>query len=251
MFITATIQSIVSGTPTAAGRSTGAEERKREVVDPDAEEGRDRGGDELAGELAPRREHAEVVDRADDGRDRRAEQHSPRFPAELEERQRRHEDPEEEREPAEPRDRVDVQPPALRPVDDAEEPGHAPHRRRQQDHDHERDGRAVENLGVSPEARSSPSLLRPVQPVACVAQARARCSPCRSARGRSRRTRCERRDAPRARARSLPAPRRGRRASPSALLPPSPRRRPPRSSFRSRASGRGRSRHARPGRRAA
>ena len=52
-----------------------AEEREREVVDPDAEEKWDRRGDELPGELAPRREHAEVVDRADHGRDRRAEQH--------------------------------------------------------------------------------------------------------------------------------------------------------------------------------
>ena len=89
--------------------------------------------------LRPRREHAEVVDRADDGRDRRAEQYAPRLPPELEERERGHEDPEEEREPAEPRNRVDVQPPPLRPVDDAEEPGHATDRGRQQDHDQERD----------------------------------------------------------------------------------------------------------------
>ena len=106
MFMTATIQSIESGTPIQAGRSTDAEEREREVVDPDAEDGRDRGGDELAGELRPRREPAEVVDRADDRRDRRAEQDAAGLAGEVEERERRNEDPEEDREPAEPRNRV-------------------------------------------------------------------------------------------------------------------------------------------------
>ena len=56
------------------GQVDDAEEREREAVDPDAERRRDRGRDELAGELHRWREPAEVVDRADDGRDRRAEQ---------------------------------------------------------------------------------------------------------------------------------------------------------------------------------
>ena len=150
MFITATIQSIGQRHTHGCRQVDGAEERKREVVDPHAEERRNGGGEDLAGQLRGRTEDAEVVDRADDGRHRCAEQHAPRLPAELEERERRDEDPEEEREPAEPRDRVDVQPPAVRPVDDAEKPRHAAHRRSEQDHDHERDDRAVEDLGVLP-----------------------------------------------------------------------------------------------------
>ena len=51
MFITATIQKIVSGTPIHAGNVDRAEEREREVVDPHPERRRDRGGDDLAGEL--------------------------------------------------------------------------------------------------------------------------------------------------------------------------------------------------------
>jgi hypothetical protein len=49
-------------------------EREREPVDADAEADRDAGGGELAAELAPPGQSTEVVDRADGGRDRGAEQ---------------------------------------------------------------------------------------------------------------------------------------------------------------------------------
>ena len=151
MFITATIQRTVSGTPTQAGRSTAPTNGKREVVDPDAERGRDRRGQHLAGELRHRREAAEVVDRADDARDRRADHDAAHLARQVEEGERRHEDAEEDREPAEPRDRAPVEPPPVRLVDDAEEPRHAADRGRERDHDHERDRRSVEHLGVLPE----------------------------------------------------------------------------------------------------
>ena len=51
-----------------------ADDREREAVDPDPEADRDRGGDELAAELLPPAQAAEVVDRADGRRDRGAEQ---------------------------------------------------------------------------------------------------------------------------------------------------------------------------------
>ena len=158
MFITATIQSIVSGMPTAAGRSTGPRNGnvKWSIQTPK------KGGIDAAtnwpASLRPGAQHAEVVDRADDGRDRGAEQDAARLAAELEERERRHEDAEEDRDPAEPRHRVRVQPPRLRPVDDAEQPRHPADRGRQQDHDHERGDRAVENLADGRAAR--PSVLR-------------------------------------------------------------------------------------------
>ena len=60
-------------------------------------------------ELRERVEPAEVVDRADDAGDRRAEHDPAHLPVEREERERRHEDPEEDREPAEPRDRTLVE----------------------------------------------------------------------------------------------------------------------------------------------
>ena len=78
MFITATIQMTVSGMPTHGREVDDAEEREREVVDPDAERARDRSGRDLAGELRDRVEAAEVVDRADDAGDRGAE-HDPRI----------------------------------------------------------------------------------------------------------------------------------------------------------------------------
>ena len=84
----------------------GAEERQREVVDPDAERRRDRGGQHLAGQLHDRRQPAEVVDRADDAGDCGAEQDAAHLAREIEERERRDEDAEEDREPAEPWDRA-------------------------------------------------------------------------------------------------------------------------------------------------
>ena len=92
MFITATIQTIVSGTPIHGGTSTAPRNGQREVVDPDAERRRDRGGQHLAGELHDRREAAEVVDRADDAGDGGAEQDAAHLAREVEERERRDED---------------------------------------------------------------------------------------------------------------------------------------------------------------
>ena len=66
----------------------------------------------------------------------------------MQERERRDEDAEEEREPAEPRDRPAVQPPPAGRVDDAEQPRHAADRRRQQHDDDERDERAPDDLQV-------------------------------------------------------------------------------------------------------
>jgi hypothetical protein len=80
-----------------------AEDREREAVDPDAEAGRDRGGRDLAAELLPPDEAAEVVDRAHGGRDGHAQQQALRLAPERQERERRHERPEEQREPAEAR----------------------------------------------------------------------------------------------------------------------------------------------------
>ena len=75
MFITATIQSTVSGHADPAGSVDRADEREREVVDPDAEDGRDRRRRRSGPpSFATRREAAEVVDRADRRRDGGAEQ---------------------------------------------------------------------------------------------------------------------------------------------------------------------------------
>src|SRR5207247_10315335 len=64
----------------------------------------DPGGERLAAELLPPDEPAEVVDRADRRRNRRAQEEPARLAAEVEEGQRRHHDPEEEREAAQPRE---------------------------------------------------------------------------------------------------------------------------------------------------
>ncbi len=77
-----------------------ADNGKREALDPDPEAGRDRGGDELPAQLLPPAETAEVVDRADRGRDCRPQQEAAHVSVQVEEGERRHEDAEEEREPA-------------------------------------------------------------------------------------------------------------------------------------------------------
>ena len=66
---------------------------------------------------------------------------------EVEERERRYEDPEEDREPAEPRDRTSVDPPRVRPIDCAEHPRHPADGRRQEHDDDERDDRPVQDFG--------------------------------------------------------------------------------------------------------
>jgi hypothetical protein len=129
MFMTATIQSIVRGTPTTAGSSVGSRKGNVKVLI-----------------QTPKKGGIEVVDRADDGRHRRPEQDAARLTTELEERERRHEDPEEDGDPAETRNGVGVQPARLRPVDDAEKASHPAHRGGQEDHDHECCDRAVEDL---------------------------------------------------------------------------------------------------------
>ena len=74
MFMTATIPSTVSGMPIQTGSSCTPRSGNVKLVDPDAEADGDRRGDELAAELLPPAQAAEVVDRADGRRDRGAEQ---------------------------------------------------------------------------------------------------------------------------------------------------------------------------------
>ena len=128
---------------------------------------------ELAGELRRRREAAEVVDRADHRRDRGAQQHAAALAREIEESERRNEDAEEDREPAEPRDRASVEPARVGLVDGAEHARHAADRGREEDDDDEGDRRLRRGPPASPAARrSTTGLLRAVQAVACVAEAR-------------------------------------------------------------------------------
>ena len=131
------------------GEVLDAEEGEREAVDRDPEADRDRGGEALAPELRPPVQAAEVVDDPDTGRDRGSEQDSPVRPVQLQEGERRHEDAEQERDPAQAGDRPDVQaPPLTRLVDDAEDAREAPDRRRQNEDDAERDQEAPEDFRV-------------------------------------------------------------------------------------------------------
>ena len=66
----------------------------------------------------------------------------------MEERERRDEDAEEERDPAEARHGAPVDPPPADGVDDAQQPGHPADRRRQQDDDREGDGAAPDDREV-------------------------------------------------------------------------------------------------------
>ena len=129
-----------------------AEDGEGEAVDPDAEARRNRGRDELADELLPPAQPAEVVDRADGCRDGGAEQQPAHIAVEVEERERRDEDAEEQREPAETRHRARVRAPSLpRSVDDSQQPSHSADGRRQQYDDQHGDAEAVEDLEVVPE----------------------------------------------------------------------------------------------------
>ncbi len=188
MFMIATIQRIVSGTPTQAGTvwmpTNGNVKRSTQIPKYDGHRRREH----LADELLPPAQPAEVVDRTDRDGDRRAEQQAARLAVERQERERRHEDPEEEREPAEPRHRAHVQPPAAGRVDDAEQTGHPADRRRQQHHDDEGHERPPDHLEVVTENLEDvvvggaevsrdrddthhPTLLRAVEPVSRVAEA--------------------------------------------------------------------------------
>ena len=117
MFMIATIQIKVAGTPTQAGKSWMPRKGnvKRSTCDPGADRHRGRRR-HLAPELRPPGQAAEVVDDPDAGRDRGSEQDSPVGAAQLEEGERGDEDPEQERDPAQPRDRPEVQPPAPHPA---------------------------------------------------------------------------------------------------------------------------------------
>ena len=132
------------------GKVDSSEEREREVVDPDAEGRGDRCREHLAGELRERRKPPEVVDRADDAGDGGAEQDPAHLAREVEERKRRHQDPHEDREPTEPRDRSAVEPPLAGVVDDPEEPRHPADRRCEQDDDQQSDRGAVQDLRIGP-----------------------------------------------------------------------------------------------------
>src|SRR5439155_7349648 len=63
------------------------------------------------------------------------EQQPARLAGEVEERERRHEDPEEEGQPAETRHRAAVEPASLGTVDDPEQSRHTAHGRREKHHD--------------------------------------------------------------------------------------------------------------------
>src|SRR5262249_51997815 len=114
--------------------------------------GRDRRGEQLPGQLRRRRQSAKVVDRADDARDGGSDHHAAHLTRQLQKRERRDEDAEEDREPAQPRDRAAVESPPVGLVDHTEQASHAAHGRRQENDDHERDRRSVEHLWVIPEA---------------------------------------------------------------------------------------------------
>ena len=161
MFMTATIQTTVIGTPIHARHVDRADEREREMVDPDAERRRDRGCENLARELRQRGDTAEVVDGADDACHRGAEQDAAHLPRQVEKGEGRHEDPQEDREPAQPRDRPPVEPALVRGVDDAEQPRHPADCGRQQHHDQEGDRGAVEDLRVVPKLMPSATYFVP------------------------------------------------------------------------------------------
>ena len=97
----------------------------------------------LPRELRQRGKLTEVVDRADDARDSGTEQHAPHLAGEVEERDRRNDDADEDRQPAESRDGTLVDPACVRMVDDAEKASHAADRGRQQDDDAEGDHSSV------------------------------------------------------------------------------------------------------------
>ena len=187
MFITATIQTIVSGTPIQAGRSTAPRNGKREVVDPDAERRRDRRREHLARRASAPVEAAEVVDRADDAAPRRR-----RAGCRASRRERSRNASDGTRMP-----RKIASPPSrgigrrlsaalVRAVDDAEQARHAADGRRQQDDDRRTRSRApVEDLRVVAQ------LVEHAPSTSCRTAGRlrrrgpGRCSPSRSARGRS------------------------------------------------------------------
>ena len=118
MFITATIADPSADARPTSARSCAPSDRERERVQVDAEPGRDAAARIWPAELLPPAEPAEVVDRADRGRDRRAEQDAAQLAAERQERERGDEHAQEQREPAEPRDLGRARSPSVAAVDE-------------------------------------------------------------------------------------------------------------------------------------
>ena len=149
MFITATIQSIVSGTPTSAGRSTAPTNGnvKWSIQTP-------KNGGIAAASTWPAELPAGLEDRGS-RRSRRPSSRPPRRAGRRASRSRASRNasagtkiPKKIASPPSRGIGFDVQAALLGHVDDAEEPRHPADRRRQQDHDHERDDRPVEDLRV-------------------------------------------------------------------------------------------------------
>ena len=150
MFITATIQMTVSSIPTQAGRSTTPTNGKVKwsIQTPNAH-----------GMAAAATWPASFGSGSSPGSrrrrpragDRRAQDDPTHIAREVEEREGGRQDPEEDRQPAEARDRPLVQPPLVGLVDHPEQARHPPDRRRQHNDDREGDQRAPQELGVRPE----------------------------------------------------------------------------------------------------
>ena len=115
---------------------------------PDPEADRDRGRSNLTAELLPPAQPAKIVDRTDRRRDRGAEQEPTRLAGEVEKRERRDKDPEEESQATEAGHGAPVEASPLRPVDGAEQPGHAADRRGQQHDDRRSEQRTPDDLQV-------------------------------------------------------------------------------------------------------
>ena len=173
MFITATIPIDGHGDPDPVRHLVHAEHREREALHVDTEPGGDRRGKELPAELLPPRQQAEIVDRAHRRRDCCAEHDPLHRTAQREERDRRDDHAEEHRQPAEPRYRRAVALAFRTAVDEAQVTGGRADRRREQQDDHERGRGSVEHFEVvgqlAPDHRA---LLRPVEPISRVAEAR-------------------------------------------------------------------------------
>ena len=144
----ATIHAIVSGIPTPAGSvwmpTNGSVNRSTQIPNPVGHACRR----ELAAELREPRQAAEVVDDADGDRDRPRRAGSAVLASRVEEGERRHEQPEEERQPAEPRHGQRVDAPPAGQVDDPEPPRHPSHRRREEDDDDERDDGSPDDVEI-------------------------------------------------------------------------------------------------------
>src|SRR5262249_49548246 len=176
------------------------DDREREPVHPDAEADWDRGRGDLAAELLPPAQAAEVVDGPDGGRHRGAEEQPAGLPRQVEERESGYEDAEEERQAAESGHSAVVEPAALGLVDHTEEPGHAADGRRQQHHDRGGEQRAPDDLEIvgerfkhqwSTSASTIATTIRPKNTVATIVPRRAQRS--QSSSGSTSLQRCQRR----------------------------------------------------------